>query len=68
MSNAWRLALDGLIRREYPGDYLQFIEMATFAKPRHVSELTALLPKPVTITRSGRPAAGRYERPAHHRI
>ena len=29
------LALDGLIRREYPGDFLQFIEMYTFAKPRH---------------------------------
>ncbi len=43
------LALEGLIRREYPGDYLQFIEIATFAKPRHVSELAALLPKPVTI-------------------
>ena len=28
------LALDGLIRREYPGDFLQFIEMYTFAKPR----------------------------------
>ncbi len=27
------LALDGLIRREYPGDYLQFVEMYTFAKP-----------------------------------
>ena len=26
------LALEGLIRREYPGDYLQFIEMYTFAK------------------------------------
>jgi uncharacterized protein with von Willebrand factor type A (vWA) domain len=44
------LALDGLIRTEYPGDYLQFVEMASFAKPRHVSELAALLPKPVTIT------------------
>lgn len=43
------LALEGLIRREYPGDYLQFVEIATFAKPRHVSELAALLPKPVTI-------------------
>ena len=43
------LALEGLIRREYPGDYLQFIEMATFAKPRHVSEIATLLPKPVTI-------------------
>ena len=29
------LALEGLIRREYPGDFLQFIEMFTFAKPRH---------------------------------
>jgi uncharacterized protein with von Willebrand factor type A (vWA) domain len=43
------LALDGLIRREYPGDYLQFIEMYTFAKTRHISELPALMPKPVTI-------------------
>ena len=33
------LALDGLIRSEYPGDFLQFIEMYTFAKPRHVSEV-----------------------------
>jgi uncharacterized protein with von Willebrand factor type A (vWA) domain len=43
------LALDGLIRREYPGDYLQFVEMFTFAKPRHASEIGSLLPKPVTI-------------------
>jgi uncharacterized protein with von Willebrand factor type A (vWA) domain len=43
------LALDGLIRSEYPGDYLQFIEMFTFAKPRHVSEVPNLMPKPVTI-------------------
>jgi uncharacterized protein with von Willebrand factor type A (vWA) domain len=43
------LALDGLIRREYPGDFLQFIEMYTFAKPRHISEIAALMPKPVTI-------------------
>jgi uncharacterized protein with von Willebrand factor type A (vWA) domain len=43
------LALDGLIRKEYPGDYLQFIEMYTFAKPRHVSEIAALMYKPVTI-------------------
>ena len=27
------LALEGLIRREYPGDFLQFIEMFTFAQP-----------------------------------
>jgi uncharacterized protein with von Willebrand factor type A (vWA) domain len=43
------LALDGLIRTEYPGDYLQFIEMFTFAKPRHISEVPNLMPKPVTI-------------------
>lgn len=43
------LALDGLIRREYPGDFLQFLEMYTFAKPRHISEVAGLLPKPVTV-------------------
>ncbi len=43
------LALDGLIRREYPGDWLQFIEIATFAKPRQPGEIVALLPKPVTL-------------------
>lgn len=43
------LALEGLIRREYPGDFLQFIEMFTFAKPRTSGEVAALLPKPVTI-------------------
>jgi uncharacterized protein with von Willebrand factor type A (vWA) domain len=43
------LALDGLIRTEYPGDYLQFVEMYTFAKARHVSEVAALMPKPVTV-------------------
>ncbi len=43
------LALNGLIRREYPGDYLHFIEMATFAKPRSSGEIIDLLPKPVTI-------------------
>ncbi len=43
------LALDGLIRTEYPGDFLQFVEMYTFAKPRHVSEVAALMPKPVTM-------------------
>lgn len=43
------LALDGLIRREYPGDFLQFIEMYTFAKPRRSNEIALLMPKPVTI-------------------
>ncbi len=46
------LALDGLIRSEYPGDYLQFVEMYTFAKPRHLSEIPSLLPKPVTLYES----------------
>lgn len=46
------LALDGLIRRDFPGDYLGFVECYTFAKPRHVSEIPALMPKPVTIRRS----------------
>ena len=43
------LALQGLVQREFPGDYLQFIEMASFAKPRAFGELVSLLPKPVTI-------------------
>ena len=43
------LALDGLIRSEYPGDFLRFIEMYTFAKPRHITEVAALMPKPVTL-------------------
>ena len=43
------LALHGLIRSEYPGDFVDFVEVATLAKRRHVSELVELLPKPVTI-------------------
>lgn len=43
------LALDGLIRREFPGDFLQFIEMYTFAKPRHFSEIATLMPKYPTL-------------------
>jgi uncharacterized protein with von Willebrand factor type A (vWA) domain len=43
------LALDGLIRREYPGDFLQFIEMYTFAKPRRSSEIASLMWKEPTI-------------------
>jgi uncharacterized protein with von Willebrand factor type A (vWA) domain len=45
------LALEGLVRKEFPGDYLQFIEMFTVAKPRHVSEVPTLMYKPVTISR-----------------
>jgi uncharacterized protein with von Willebrand factor type A (vWA) domain len=43
------LALDGLIKTEYPGDFLQFVEMYTFAKPRPVAEVAELMPKPVTL-------------------
>jgi uncharacterized protein with von Willebrand factor type A (vWA) domain len=44
------LALEGLIRSEYPGDYLQFVEIYSFAKPRHASEIATLLPKIPTLT------------------
>ncbi|MFN5757138.1 MAG: hypothetical protein ACK54F_09365 [Planctomycetia bacterium] len=43
------LALQGLVQKEYPGDYLQFIEMFSFAKPRPTGEIVRLMPKPVTI-------------------
>jgi uncharacterized protein with von Willebrand factor type A (vWA) domain len=43
------LALDGLIRSEYPGDFVQFVEMFTFAKPRPAGDIANLMPKPVTI-------------------
>lgn len=43
------LALQGLIQSEYPGDFLRFIEMYTFAKIRSPGEIINLMPKPVTI-------------------
>ncbi len=43
------LALQGLISSEYPGDFLRFIEMYTFAKLRTAGEIVELMPKPVTI-------------------
>ena len=43
------LALDGLIRREYPGDFLRFIEMYSVARVVPRGEVVDLLPKPVTI-------------------
>jgi uncharacterized protein with von Willebrand factor type A (vWA) domain len=43
------LALQGLIQSEYPGDFLRFIEMYTFAKLRTPGEIIELMPKPVTI-------------------
>ncbi len=67
------LALDGLIRSEYPGDFLQFIEMYTFAKPRPVVEVAALMPRPVTIFNPvvrlkadmSKPEASEYAIPHH---
>ncbi len=43
------LALNGLIRSEYPGDRLHCVEMSTFARRRPDGEIIELLPKPVTI-------------------
>ncbi|MCA9129918.1 MAG: VWA domain-containing protein [Planctomycetales bacterium] len=39
------LALQGLISSEYPGDFLRFIEMYTFAKLRTPGEIIELMPK-----------------------
>lgn len=46
------LALEGLIRTEYPGDVLRFIELCTFARLCPVAEVPRLLPKPVTLHQS----------------
>lgn len=43
------LAMEGLIRTEFPGDYLNFIEMYTFGKIRRTGEIIDLMPKHVTI-------------------
>ena len=43
------MALDGLIRSEYPGDFLRIIEMYTFAKVRPASELPTFMPKMVSL-------------------
>jgi uncharacterized protein with von Willebrand factor type A (vWA) domain len=43
------LALEGLIRREYPGDWLRFIEMYTFAKLVEPGRIVNVMPKPVTL-------------------
>lgn len=44
------LALQGLMRSEYPGDFLSFVEMYSFAKIVEPGKLVSLMPKPVTIT------------------
>ncbi|TWT56286.1 vWA domain-containing protein [Allorhodopirellula solitaria] len=43
------LGLQGLINSEYPGDFLRFIEMYTFAKLRSPGEIIECMPKQVTI-------------------
>jgi uncharacterized protein with von Willebrand factor type A (vWA) domain len=43
------LALDALIRTEYPEDKLYFITFSTFAKQIPVGSIPELAPKPVTI-------------------
>ncbi|MBM3464971.1 MAG: VWA domain-containing protein [Armatimonadetes bacterium] len=42
------LALDALIRTEYPEDRLYFVGFATFAKQYRVGDIASLAPKPVT--------------------
>lgn len=44
------LALNGLITGEYPGDFLRFVEVATFAKVVPQGKLIELLPKIPTVT------------------
>ena len=43
------LALHGLIRTEYPGDFVDFVEICSLPKRRNIAEVPELLPKPVTI-------------------
>ncbi len=43
------LALDGLIRREYPGDYLRFLQMFSFARPVAPGDVASLMPNPPTV-------------------
>ncbi|WP_442484929.1 hypothetical protein [Aeoliella sp. SH292] len=44
------LALQGLLRSEYPGDHLSFVEMYSFAKMVPPGKVVNLMPKPVTIS------------------
>ncbi len=43
------LALHGLIRSEYAGDFVDFVEICTLPRRRHPGEIAELLPRPVTI-------------------
>ncbi|TWT87306.1 hypothetical protein Mal64_28440 [Pseudobythopirellula maris] len=44
------LALEGLLRSEYPGDHLSFVEAYSFGKLVPPGKVVNLMPKPVTIT------------------
>ena len=44
------LALNGLITTEFPGDFLRFVELHTFAKVVPAGDLITLMPKIPTIT------------------
>jgi uncharacterized protein with von Willebrand factor type A (vWA) domain len=43
------LAMEGLIRRDYPGDWLRFLEVYTFAKLVEPGKIVNVMPKPVTV-------------------
>ena len=47
-SKRMAMAMDGLLRSEYPGDFLRTIEIATFARTVPPGEIINLMPKPVT--------------------
>ena len=44
------LALNGLIQSEYPGDFLRFIEVASFANVVPAGDIVSLMPRIPTIT------------------
>ena len=44
------LALNGLIQSEYPGDFLQFIEVTSFANVVPAGDIVSLMPRIPTIT------------------
>jgi len=44
------LALNGLIQSEYPGDFLRFIEVASFAKVVHAGDIVSMMPRIPTVT------------------
>lgn len=48
-SKRMAMAMDGLLRSEYPGDFLRTIEIASFARTVPPGEIISLMPKPVTI-------------------